>query len=287
MLLLRRFELHQPTSVHEASAMLRAFGPDGCLYAGGTELLLAMKLGVARYRHLVDVKTIPGLNLIHVRDGVIEIGAAVTHREVERSDLVRTHLPVVAEMEAHVANVRVRAVGTLAGNLCFAEPHSDPATLLSVLGARIVLEGSAGARELPIEDFLLGAYETARRHDEILTRIRIPILRPTQRATYVKFQIRERPMLSLALLLETPDQGKTITHARIAVGCVSARPVRSARAEALLQGPRQDVRERLLEAADLLADEANPRDDHEGSALYKRHLIAVFLRRSWERLWGG
>ena len=86
-----------------------------------------------------------------MRDGAIEIGAAATHRSIERSALVREKQPVLAELESHVANVRVRATGTLGGNLCFAEPHSDPATLLLVLGGSVRMEGASGARELPVQ----------------------------------------------------------------------------------------------------------------------------------------
>ncbi len=110
--------------------MLAEFGEKGRLYAGGTELLLAMKHDLLRYEHLVDVKTIPDLNKIEMKNGALMIGSTATHRAIERSSVVKQNLPVLAEMETQVANVRVRASGTLGGNLCFAEPHSDPATLL-------------------------------------------------------------------------------------------------------------------------------------------------------------
>src|SRR3970282_2905618 len=146
MMPLRRFTIHQPKTCAEASQMLGEFGEKGRLYAGGTELLLAMKHDLLRYEHLVDVKTITGLNKIESRDRAIFIGSTATQRAIERSTLVRQNLPVLAEMEAKVANVRVRASGTLGGNLCFAEPHSDPATLLTALGAKAHVQGKAGAR---------------------------------------------------------------------------------------------------------------------------------------------
>jgi CO/xanthine dehydrogenase FAD-binding subunit len=137
MTTLSRFEIHQPASVLEASQMLAHYGDEAGIYAGGTELLLAMKHSALNYRHLIDLKVVPGLNSIEVRNGSLEIGATATHRGIERSAAVQQHLPVLAEMESRVANVRVRATGTLGGNLCFAEPHSDPATLLLVLGGAV------------------------------------------------------------------------------------------------------------------------------------------------------
>src|SRR5690242_11351056 len=113
MMPLRRFSIHQPNSAGEASEMLSTFGEKARLYAGGTELLLAMKHDLLRYEHLVDVKTVPGLNKIERQNGSVVIGGTVTHRAVERSSLVKETIPVIADMAARVANVRVRASGTL------------------------------------------------------------------------------------------------------------------------------------------------------------------------------
>ncbi|MCZ6490316.1 MAG: xanthine dehydrogenase family protein subunit M [Acidobacteria bacterium] len=286
MMLLRRFEIHQPTSVAEAVQMLAHFGEDASFYAGGTELLLAMKHDVLRYKHLIDVKVVSGLDSIELRDGILRIGATATHRSVERSPLIRSHLPVFVDMEQRVANVRVRNTGTLGGNLCFADPHSDPATLLLALGASVVAEGPRGRREIPMEDFITDAYETSLGTDEVLTGIQVPAATPQQRAAYVKFQVHERPMLGLALVLETSDNGESFRAARVAVCCVSPRALRSAEAESLLTGSRSAVEGNLLRAADALADSAELMDDPEGSAEYKRNLIQTFLRRAFQKAVG-
>jgi carbon-monoxide dehydrogenase medium subunit len=283
MTTLSRFEMHQPGSVAEASQMLAHYGDQAAIYAGGTELLLAMRHRALSYGHLVDLKVISGLNTIEARDGVIEIGALCTHRTIERSSLVREKQPVFAELESQVANIRVRATGTLGGNLCFAEPHSDPATMLLVLGAKVRTESAGGAREIPIEKLLAGAYANHLAPGEILTRIVVPRAKSNHRAAYMKFQIHERPTLGLGLWLETPDRARTFTAARVAVGCVSAFPSRASAAEALLTGSRAEVEKRLPEAASLIAEGADLVDDHEGSAEYKRHLIEVFLGRTFRK----
>jgi carbon-monoxide dehydrogenase medium subunit len=277
------FEIHQPASIREASQMLSHYGEDAALYAGGTELLLAMKHRALAYRHLIDLKVVPDLSAITARDGVLEIGATCTHRLIETSPVVRERQPVLAELESNVANVRVRASGTLGGNLCFAEPHSDPATLLLALGASARIESAAGARELPVEKLIAGAYANGLVPGEILTRIIVPSVKPNQRSAYMKFQIHERPALGLALWLETPDGARTFTAARVAVGCVCPSPSRAPAAEKLLTGSRTEVEKRLPEAAAIIADGADLTDDHEGSTEYKRHLIDVFLRRTYLR----
>ena len=280
MMPLRRFTIHQPREVAEASQMLGQFGDGARPYAGGTELLLAMKHDLLRYQHLVDVKTIAGPDRIEARDSALVIGSNVTHRALERSSVLREKIPVFAEMESQVANIRVRACGTLGGNLCFAEPHSDPATLLLALGARARIQGDTDSRLVSIDALITGAYETSLTASELLTAIEIPLPAPSERAAYVKFQTHERPTLGLALVLELADSGQQIKKARAVVGSVSAVPSRSDETDALLQGPRDQVEKQVSAAAEALAEAADPVDDLQGSAEYKRHLIDVFLRRA-------
>ncbi len=280
MMPLRRFAIHRPADLREAGEMLDHYGENGSLYAGGTELLLAMRHDLLRYEHLIDIKTVAGLDGIERRDGHLHIGAAATHRTIERSAVVREAIPVMAEMAANVANVRVRATGTLGGNLAFAEPHSDPATLLLALGGTARAQGRSGERTLAMDQLLAGAYENSLSQDEVLTGVEVPLPGPSQRTAYLKFQVHERPLLGLALFLDLTDDGAEVREARCAVGCVSPTPCRSATAESLIAGPADSVEQRLQEAGEALADEAALTDDREGSAEYKRHLIGVLLRRA-------
>jgi aerobic carbon-monoxide dehydrogenase medium subunit len=279
MMPLRKFTIHQPKTAAEAAQMLAEFGEKGRAYAGGTELLLAMKHDLLRYEHLVDVKTIARLDNIETKNGALMIGSTTPHRAIENSALVKQNLPVLADMEANVANVRVRASGTLGGNLCFAEPHSDPATLLLALGAKVHVQGKTAARTLTIDKLITGSYETALAPDEIMTGVEVPVPLKSQRAAYLKYQLKERPTLGLALVLDT--DGENIKKASAVVGSVSAVPSRSDKADGLLTGAKTQVEKQLAEAAEALAQAADPVDDLEGSAEYKRHLIGVFLRRAF------
>ena len=276
---LRRFSMHQPKTVGEASQMLTEFGEKGRLYAGGTELLLAMKHDLLRYEHLIDVKTIPGLNNIELKNGALSIGGSATHRAIEYSPIVKQNLPVLAQMERNVANVRVRASGTLGGNLCFAEPHSDPATLLLALSAKAHLQAQSARRTVTIDKLITGSYETSLANDELLEGIEIPMPSKSQRVAYLKYQLKERPTLGLALVLDL--DGDNINGAKAVVGSVSAVPTQSEKTNRLLAGPKAAVEKQLADAADALAQAADPVDDLEGSADYKRHLIGVFLKRAF------
>ncbi len=271
------FDLHRPTSVGDAVRLRRELGEEAALYAGGTELILAMKLGLLRRGHLIDVKAIAGLDAVTVVDGTLRIGAAVTHRTLERHPEVRRRLPALARLERHVANVRVRAQGTLAGNLAFAEPHADPPALLTALRARVIVTGSAGTRAVPMSEFLIGAYQPALGPDELVVAIEVPIPPPEVRAAYVKFQILERPSVGVAAVGAIRD-GRFEGAPAIVVGAADETP-RAVPAEALA-GARLDE-EAALEAAAAAARRAvEPVDDLAGSAEYKRHLVGVFTRRA-------
>jgi aerobic carbon-monoxide dehydrogenase medium subunit len=279
--LLPRFAIEQPTSVAEASQMLGHFGDDGRAYAGGTELLLAMKQGVLSYGHLIDLKTVPGLGGIERRDSFLRIGALATHRELQDSVAVQTSLPVLADLESRIANPRVRSSGTIGGNLCFAEPHSDPATLLVCLDATVEVSGPAGERTVSVREFLRGPFEVALDPAEILIAIDVPLLRLSESAVYLKVQLNERPTLGLALLVDLDEGGRSVRSTRVTVGSVSPTPYRDQDAEAVLRGPVSDVERRLDDAAEALASGADLVDSLEGDAAHQRRLIRATLHRAF------
>jgi aerobic carbon-monoxide dehydrogenase medium subunit len=275
------FDLHRPQSVAEATELADRYGEDAAFYCGGTELLLLLKLGFASFGHLVDLKQIEELGGVRAENGELVIGAAVTHRELERSELVRERLPALATMERRVANLRVREVGTLGGNLCFSDPHSDPATFLLALDAEVESRrGGEPARRTPISDFVIGPYQTSLSAGEVLTSVRIPELPPGAAVAHAKFAFHERPTATVTCLARVAEGA--IAEARVAVGSVGARPVRAPAAEALLTGISvDDVGDELLaEAGERAAEAAAPVDDATGSAEYKAQLVRVLVARA-------
>jgi carbon-monoxide dehydrogenase medium subunit len=279
--MLQPFMLEEPTSVQDASALLARYGETARLYAGGTELLLVMKEGLLHYERLINLKTIVALSGIALEGDTLRIGATTTHRQLEQAPEVRLRFPALAQLEAHVANVRVRGTGTLGGNLCFAEPHADPGTLLQVYDASVKLTRQESARTLSVEAFLLGAFEVALEADEILTDILIPGLPAHTAAAYRKFGLLERPSVGVAVAVTAQPEG--IQDVRIAVGCVGPTPRRMREAEALLRSQEIDaVRARLPAAGELAGRAADAISDLHGSAEYKEYLVGVLLQRAFE-----
>ncbi|MDQ3380756.1 MAG: xanthine dehydrogenase family protein subunit M [Actinomycetota bacterium] len=276
------FDLHRPQSLEEATELADRYGEDAAFYCGGTELLLLLKLGFASFGHLIDLKGVEELAGVRSEDGCLVVGAAVTHRELERSELVRERLPALAAMERRVANLRVREVGTLGGNLCFSDPHSDPATFLFALDAEVECRrGGEAARRIPITDFVAGPYQTALREGEVLTSVRIPMLPPGAAVAHAKFAFHERPTATVACLTRVEDGA--VVEARVAVGSVGARPVRSAAAEGLLtELPAGELDPSVVaEAGRRAAEDAAPVDDATGSAEYKAQLVRVLVERTF------
>ena len=285
--MLKRFRLEEPESVKDASELLARHGESAKVYAGGTELLLAMKEGLIHYDRLINVKKIPDLDQVKLDDGVIRIGALATHRKLASFPLLHERLPAFARMEENVANIRVREVGTLGGNLSFAEPHADPGTLLLVLAAKLTAEKASSKREIPIEKFFVDAYETCLEADEILTGIHVPLLQPRSSVAYLKFGYLERPSVGVALFLALDGGEKSIADARIAVGCAGPTPRRVEEAENLLKGKDyEDASQAIGKAGEIAARASQAISDLHGSQDYKEHIVQVLLKRAFHQAYG-
>ena len=283
--MLRRFRLEEPESVAEVSELLGRFGDSAKIYAGGTELLLAMKEGLIHYERLINVKQLKDLGAVTEDNGSIRIGALCTHRQLETSSLLHEKLPSLVKLEQNVANVRVRQAGSIGGNLCFAEPHADPGTLLMALGAKMIAEKNSGKREIDAQDFFVDAYETSLQADELLTEIRVPTPGGNSRSAYLKFGYLERPSVGVAVAL-TLD-GTAVNDVRIAVGCAGPAPKRVAEAEALLTGKSKDEAVALLPQAGAVAGRASEAiSDLHGAQDYKEHIVGVLLKRAFNSIVG-
>jgi len=252
------FGLARPNTVRDALDILSFANMP---IAGGTELLLAMRMRMLRPAALVDVKRIPDLHGIRVEGHGIVIGAAATHQQTSENPLVREHLPILSHVLNQVGNPRIRASGTLAGNLVFAEPKSDVIPILAALDASVTLRSSGGSRTLTIGDLLIGPYYTAREPNELLTEIRIPIGNVV-RAEYLKYQTQERPTVGVAAL-DFRDG-----HRRIAVGAVAELT------------HIVDVSDSQTIDGFAVASEIDVIPDAAGSVRYKRHITGVMITRT-------
>jgi aerobic carbon-monoxide dehydrogenase medium subunit len=280
--MLGSLQLLQPTTVSEASGALRDFSERGKIYAGGAELLLLMRHGFLQADILVDVKKIERLHRITLNDGVLCVGACVTHRTLETDPLVRERAPSFAYAESQVANVRVRNQGTLGGNLCFNDPHSDPGTVLLIHNASVTLGSQRGERRLQLNDFFLDVYETALEPDELMLDVQIPPLPIGMKSAYLRLHRFPRPTLGVAAALKMNDG--IISESRLAVGCIGPKAQRLAVLEAKIDGSSiSDAKRILAEQKNYLRDLLRPVDDLLGSANYKLYMTSVMLGDALEQ----
>ena len=184
------FEYERATSVDHAIGLLDRLGDGALVVAGGHSLLPMMKLRIANPEYLVDINDLAAdLGYIIVDPTRVRIGAMARHREALESDALAAVCPIFRDAELLIADPVVRNRGTVGGSLCQADPAEDLTTVCAVLDAVCVASGPSGSREISIDDFLDGPYETSLAQNEILVEVRIP-LRPNTSSAYAKVERR-------------------------------------------------------------------------------------------------
>ncbi|MDX3905972.1 MAG: xanthine dehydrogenase family protein subunit M [Pigmentiphaga sp.] len=284
---MRDFDFLEPASVAEASRMLADLGDDCRVMAGGTALMLAMRQRMLMPSHIVSVARLESLRGISFDPHTgLRVGALARHADVAVSPVVRQHYPMLAEMAARVANPQVRNQGTLGGNLCYADPSTDPPTCLMSLNAQVVLGSARGERVLSIEEFLVDYYVTAIAPDEIVVEIRVPAPPADFAGLYTRFlrtAAEHRPLVSVSLA--TRRSGGQCREAVLAVGASTPIPCRVPRAEAFLAGKTITL-DVAAEAAEIVAADIEPVSDGRGSAEFRRDMVRVVAKRTIAGLYG-
>jgi carbon-monoxide dehydrogenase medium subunit len=277
------FEMYQPSSLQEASRLLREKGPGGRFLAGGTDLVIAMKEKGLVPKYIVDLKRLPGLSGIRENsDGTIVIGALTTMREIETDPLLSRKYPFLSQSAAEVGSIQIRNRATIGGNMSNATPSADVAPSLIALGATTKLIGAAGERTVALEEFFRGPGQTIMNPDEILVEITIPKTNPRLVGEYIKFSPREMMDLAyvgVAVAYVVGETEKKCDGVRIVLGAVAPTPIRAKRAEVALEG--QILSEELAEKVGAIAaEEAKPISDVRSSADYRRAMVGAMTKRA-------
>lgn len=279
--MISNFEYFAPKTVEEALALLSQYKDECKIIAGGQSLLVLMKQGLVTPKYLIDIKGISALDYINSDGGkALNIGALTTHRTIELSPVMREKFGVLAEMEKNLASVETRNWGTIAGNLCHADPAGDVCPVLIALRGTLSIAGQNGERTLAVENFSTDFLETALEHDEILTEIQLPNPKPRTGVAYEKFNLvkNDYALASVAVSITLNLNNGGCADARVVLGAVAPTPIRARRAEIMLVG--KEVKDYLLEeAAQIASEEAEPVSDIHASEEYKRELVKVLVER--------
>jgi len=271
---------HQAQTVAEAVALL-AQHPGAVPIAGGTDVLVRLHGGDPAYRHLVDIHDVAELKGVALNsDGTIVIGAGTTFTELTENEIVRAHLPVLAEGAVSVGGPQVRNMGTVGGNICNGAPSADTAAPLLVLGAAVVLRGPDGVRQVALPEFYLGPSKVDRRPAEIMTSLRIAAEDYQGWAgCYHKYSMRDAmDIATIGCAAACKLDGNRIAALRLAYTVAGPTPLRCWKTEEKVRGAVAE--ETLLGLVrDAVLDDLKPRDSWRASKAFREHIIATLAER--------
>ena len=280
------FVYHRPASLDEALALLRRYGVDGRILAGGQSLVPALNMRLAAPAALIDINRLSGLDGISLEPEGLVIGALARHEAVETSPLVARHAPLIAQAMPHVGHRAIRTRGTVGGSVALADPAAELPACLLALDAVIRVAGPGGTREIPAALFFRGIYTTDLAAGEIVTAVVVPPIQPGWRSRFAELARRHGDYALVGLAAHCRVEGGAITEARLAFCGVGPTPVRAWRAEAAMSGrrPNADV---LAEAGRALDADLDPPGDVHASPALRRHLSRVLLARVTAQITGA
>ena len=274
------FDYHRPGTLDEALKLLSSHGDQAKVLSGGMSLLPMLKLRLASFAHLIDINRVPGLDYIKEDGGFLKIGAMTRQATLERSDLIRSKYPILADAVSLIADPLVRNRGTVGGNVANGDPGNDQPAVMLALGASFVVRGTKGERIIPANQFYKGLYSTALAPNEILTEIRIPAPPPKSGGAYVKLKRKTGDFAVAAAAVQLTLNAKgAIERAGIALTNAGLTPVEAADAAKYLAGKLPDDKT-IAEAAKMAAAKSSPSADVRGSVEYKKEMARVLTARA-------
>lgn len=278
-----RFRYEAPRSLDEALDLLRAYGDEAKVLAGGQSLIPMVKLRFAAPELLVDINEIPGLGYHReTAGGVLEVGALCRHADLEFSEGLGERRPLMASVAPLVADPIVRNRGTLVGSLCHADPQGDWASVMLALDGEVVAASATGRRTIPMAEFVSGPFTTALLPGELAVRARVPAPLGTPYGRYLKLERRVGDFATVGVAVAVDLDGDEVRRAGVALTGVGPGNIKVVEAERVLVEASTLDAPAIEEAARLAAEAARPRTDHRGSVEYKRHVVRTFVTRALE-----
>jgi carbon-monoxide dehydrogenase medium subunit len=280
--LVDEFEYLEPETIPEAIDLLSKFGPDAKLIAGGTDLLLDMKMGKVKPKFLISLDKISDLRFIADGGETLRIGAMTTIAEIEKSKLIKDRCPLLSEAAQVMGSVQIRNMATIGGNICNALPSADLPPALVALDATVKVVGKNCEKTMPLEEFFAGVRKTKLEQSEILKEVQV---RATQGRTGTSFLKLGKTHVDLAIVNAaariTLAKSGECKEARIAIGGgVAPTLIRARESEEMLEGRMID--ENLFaKAAEKACEKLSPREtSFRASPWYKAEATKAIVKRA-------
>jgi len=278
--ILPEFDLLVPQSVSEAVDMAARYGDKAAVLAGGTDLMIMLQKGTATPDYIIALGEIDDLDYIkYSKSDGLRIGALTTITQLIDNSTVKKNYPALWQACKSHSAPQIRNVATPLGNIMRASPSGDCSCALLALGARVVLEGAKGRREVLLDDFFIGYAKTARKADEIAVEILLPAVQNGLTSSFVRLTRTNFDLSKINMAVQLDMSGKTCNEARIAVGAVAPTTIRAKKAEALLKGAKI-TDELIKKVGSAIAKEIKPIDDVRSTAEYRREVSAVLAERA-------
>ncbi len=270
------FAYTKAKTLKEAVALLARHKDDARLLAGGQSLIATLNMRLSAPELLIDINGIKNLNGIAKKGKYVEIGALARHAQVEHSDVVAKHAPLIALAMPHIGHPAIRNRGTFGGSIAFADPAAELPACLLALGGEVDIAGPRGKRTVKADAFFKGLFETALRPQDMITAVRIPAADKTTRVGFAELARRHGDYAIVGLAASARSNSKGLADVRLAYFGVGDTPIRAKKAEAALAAGDVDA---AVKALDL-----DPHDDVQATAKTKRHLAGILLRRVAKQL---
>lgn len=277
-----RFERYcEPKSADECVELLKKYGTDARMVAGGTDLVPKLKNRVLKVKTVIGLQSIPEVKGIKKTADGIEIGALTTLRVISKSEEVKENWLAVAEAAGHVSSMQIRNMATIGGNACNASPSADAVQGLIVSDAIVNIVGENGTRTVPVIDFFTGAGKTVLKEGEFVISFTIPAPKANTGATYQKFAIRGDTDITIvgAGSSITLDADGKVQKAIVSLAAVAPTPIRIEAVEKLITG-KVLTEELIEEAGELAGNSCSPITDQRATKEYRVEMVKVWTKNA-------
>jgi carbon-monoxide dehydrogenase medium subunit len=277
------FDYVKPKALQEALSLLQEAGDDARLIAGGQTLLATLNMRLSEPSVLIDITDLAELKGISVVGDYLRIGALVTHTEIEDSDLVAKHAPLLKAAAPHIAHRAIRNLGTWGGSLAYGDPAAEWPACSLTLRATMIIQGPAGERRISANDFFIDLYTTSLEPDEILVASEIPLAGKDEVFYFHELARRHGDYAVAGLAAVAKKQGDVLTDCAFTFFSVGATPVMATKAQAIVDGKKLSD-EFIAQAVSVARNEIEAIADITNSAEAKQHLIGVLLERGLKHM---
>lgn len=277
------FDYVKPKALHEALSLLEEAGEDARLIAGGQTLLATLNMRLSEPSVLIDITDVAELKGISVVGNNLRIGALVTHTEIEDSELVAKHAPLLKAAAPHIAHRAIRNLGTWGGSLAYGDPAAEWPACSLTLGATMIIHGPSGERRVSAKDFFIDLYTTSLEPDEILVATEIPFASKQEVFYFHELARRHGDYAVAGLAAVAQKQGDILTNCAFTFFSVGATPVMATAAQDLVDGKKLND-ELIAQAVAAARNEIEAIADITNSAEAKQHLIGVLLERGLKHM---